>query len=238
MEESKEKPPPAAPVSEDVDAAVAASLATEDADAARRRETEDSEVARALAESERGVAAAPAESSETGALAAQLREIEERGRRAAKLRAELAEEEKSAAEQARQLRERMASQPSEKDRLRAENARLRADIEELQLRQALSEVIGTGTVTPDRYVAPEGYGVVAWLLADEGLSGLLGTFVENEIDDDALEFVSVQDVVEVGVPPAAARRILRTSAGIIRRKLLRAFSLSTQSGYPTGASKL
>ena len=46
------------------------------------------------------------------------------------------------------------------------------------------------------------------LLANEGLSGLLELFIENEIDDDALAHVSVEDLVEIGVPAAAARRIL------------------------------
>ena len=46
------------------------------------------------------------------------------------------------------------------------------------------------------------------LLANEGLSGLLELFIENEIDDDALAHVSVEDLVEINVPAAAARRIL------------------------------
>ena len=51
----------------------------------------------------------------------------------------------------------------------------------------------------------------AVLLANEGLSGLLELFIENEIDDEALALpncVAVEDLVEVGVPAAAARRIL------------------------------
>ena len=57
-------------------------------------------------------------------------------------------------------------------------------------------------------VAPENYAIVAVHLANEGLSGLLELFIENEIDDDALAHVSVEDLVEVGVPAGAARRIL------------------------------
>ena len=49
MAESKEEPP--AETAENFDAAVAASLAESEADAARRREAEDAELARALAES-------------------------------------------------------------------------------------------------------------------------------------------------------------------------------------------
>ena len=37
---------------------------------------------------------------------------------------------------------------------------------------------------------------------------MLELFIENEIDDDALAHVSVEDLVEINVPAAAARRIL------------------------------
>ena len=48
-----------------------------------------------------------------------------------------------------------------------------------------------------------------WLFVGlTGLSGLLELFIENEIDDEALAHVSVEDLVEVGVPAGAARRIL------------------------------
>ena len=98
---------------EDIDAVLAASLAAEDADAARRREAEDAELARALAESEPGVES-PAGA---GGLVAELRDAEEQERRAA--------------ERARQLRERIAdkeniaSQANEISRLRDENQNLR-----------------------------------------------------------------------------------------------------------------
>ena len=108
---------------------------------------------------------------------------------------------------ARQLRERiadkenLASQANEISRLREENHNLRG------LRQAVED--GLGRVTPTTGdVAPDGYAIVAVLLANEGLSGLLEQFIENEIDDDALAHVSVEDLVEVGVPAGAARRIL------------------------------
>jgi hypothetical protein len=177
---------------EDIDAVLAASLAAEDADAARRREAEDAELARALAESE---GAAPGD--EAGRLAAELRDAEEEGR-------QLAERQRQTAERARQLRERMADK-DEISRLREENQNLR------NLQQIVAEELGR--VTPDAAaptgdVAPDGYAIVAVLLANEGLSGLIELFVENEIDDDALAHVSVEDLVEVGVPAAAARRIL------------------------------
>ena len=54
---------------EGIDVVLAASLAAEDADAARRREAEDAELARALAES----CEAPAPSDAAGGLAAELR---------------------------------------------------------------------------------------------------------------------------------------------------------------------
>ena len=185
---------------EDIDAVLAASLAAEDADAARRREAEDAELARALAES----CEAPAPSDEAGGLAAELRDAEEQER-------QLAERQRQAAERARQLRERIAdkeniaSQANEISRLRDENQNLR------NLQQIVAD--GLGRVTPDAApstgdVAPEGYALVAVLLANEGLSGLLELFIENEIDDDALAHVSVEDLVEIGVPAAAARRIL------------------------------
>ena len=185
---------------EDIDAVLAASLAAEDADAARRREAEDEAVARALAESE---GAAPGD--EAGRLAAELRDTEEEGR-------QLAERQRQTAERARQLRERMADkaklerQANELERLRDENQNLR------NLQQIVAEELGR--VTPDAAapstgdVAPEGYAIVAVLLANEGLSGLLELFIENEIDDEALAHVSVEDLVEINVPAAAARRIL------------------------------
>jgi len=281
-EESKEEPPPAAPA-EDVDAAVAASLATEDADAARRRETEESEVARALAASERAITAAPlasladapaapvkapvpalasSEDADLEQVLAASRAESSRDDDDDKLRATLtlstressapvANDESGedidaavaaslAAENGDATRRRetednelaraldasergaaadsseagaLAAQLRDKDRLRDEEvAKLRAKLDELRLRQTVSEVVATGTVTPDAAAdapaAPWGYGVVACLLADEGLSCLLGTFVENEIDDEALACVSVEDLVDVGVPTAAARRIL------------------------------
>ena len=195
---------------EDIDAVLAASLAAEDADAARRREAEDAELARALAES----CEAPAPSDEAGGLAAELRDAEEQERYAreqeegAARHAELAARRREeAAERARQLRERiadkenLASQANEISRLREENHNLRG------LRQAVED--GLGRVTPTTGdVAPDGYAIVAVLLANEGLSGLLEQFIENEIDDDALAHVSVEDLVEVNVPAAAARRIL------------------------------
>ena len=187
------EPPVADEPEEDIDAVLAASLAAADADAARRREAEDEAVARALAESEPGVES-PAGA---GGLVAELRDAEEQERRAA--------------ERARQLRERIAdkeniaSQANEISRLRDENQNLR------NLQQIVAD--GLGRVTPDAApstgdVAPEGYAIVAVLLANEGLSGLLELFIENEIDDDALAHVSVEDLVEIGVPAAAARRIL------------------------------
>ena len=113
-------------------------------------------------------------------------------------------------ERARQLRERMADkaklerQANELERLRDENQNLRG------LRQAVED--GLGRVTPTTGdVAPDGYAIVAVLLANEGLSGLLELFIKNEIDDEALALpncVAVEDLVEVGVPAAAARRIL------------------------------
>ena len=150
-----------------------------------------------------GRRAAP--SDEAGGLAAELRDAEEEGR-------QLAERQRQTAERARQLRERMADkaklerQANELERLRDENQNLR------NLQQIVAEELGR--VTPDAAapstgdVAPEGYAIVAVLLANEGLSGLLELFVENEIDDDALVHVSVEDLVEVGAPAAAARRIL------------------------------
>ena len=167
---------------EDIDAVLAASLAAEDADAARRREAEDAELARALAESD----AAAAPSDEAGGLAAELRDAEERVRQIRDRRAD---------------KENIARQANEISRLRDENQNLRG------LRQAVED--GLGRVTPTTGdIAPEGYAIVAVLLANEGLSGLLELFIENEIDDDALAHVSVEDLVEVGVPAAAARRIL------------------------------
>jgi hypothetical protein len=188
---------------EDIDAVLAASLAAADADAARRREIEDEAVARALAAS--SAAAAPGDAA--GGLAAELRDAEEQER-------QLAERQRQAAERARQLRERIAdkeniaSQANEISRLRDENQNLR------NLQQIVAD--GLGRVTPDAApstgdVAPEGYAIVAVLLANEGLSGLLELFIENEIDDEALALpncVAVEDLVELGVPAAAARRIL------------------------------
>ena len=123
------------------------------------------------------------------------------------LHRQLAERQRQTAERARQLRERMADkaklerQANELERLRDENQNLRG------LRQAVED--GLGRVTPTTGdVAPDGYAIVAVSLANEGLSGLIELFVENEIDDDALAHVSVEDLVEVGVPAAAARRIL------------------------------
>ena len=120
------------------------------------------------------------------------------------------ERQRQAAERARQLRERIAdkeniaSQANEISRPRDENQNLR------NLQQIVAD--GLGRVTPDVAptgdVAPDGYAIVAVLLANEGLSGLLELFIENEIDDDALAHVSVEDLVEVGVPAGAARRIL------------------------------
>ena len=110
-------------------------------------------------------------------------------------------------ERARQLRERIADkaklerQANELERLRDENQNLR------NLQQIVAEELGRVTPTTGD-VAPEGYAIVAVLLANEGLSGLLEQFIENEIDDDALAHVSVEDLVEIGVPAAAARRIL------------------------------
>ena len=153
----------------------------------RRREAQDAELARALELSD----AAAAPSDEVGGLAAELRDTEER---------------------ARQLRERIADkaklerQANELERLRDENQNLR------NLQQIVAEELGR--VTPDAAapttgdVAPDGYAIVAVNLANEGLSGLLELFIENEIDDDALAHVSVEDLVEVNVPAAAARRIL------------------------------
>ena len=165
------------------------------AGAVSQREAEDEAVARALAESE---GAAPGD--EAGRLAAELRDTEEEGR-------QLAERQRQTAERARQLRERMADkaklerQANELERLRDENQNLRG------LRQAVED--GLGRVTPTTGdVAPDGYAIVAVLLANEGLSGLLELFIENEIDDEALAHVSVEDLVEVNVPAAAARRIL------------------------------
>jgi hypothetical protein len=194
---AREASAPAAAVAdepeEDIDAVLAASLAAEDADAARRREAEDAELARALAES----CEAPAPSDEAGGLAAELRDAEEQER-------QLAERQRQAAERARQLRERIADKENlanEISRLREENHNLRG------LRQAVED--GLGRVTPTTGdVAPDGYAIVAVLLANEGLSGLLELFIENEIDDDALAHVSVEDLVEINVPAAAARRIL------------------------------
>ena len=77
---------------EDIDAVVAASLAAEDADAARRREAQDAELARALELSD--AAAAPSDAA--GGLAAELRDAEEQ------------ERQRQAAERACQLREMMA----------------------------------------------------------------------------------------------------------------------------------
>ena len=149
----------------------------------------------ALAESE---GAAPGD--DAGRLAAELRDAEEEGR-------QLAERQRQTTERARQLRERMADkaklerQANELERLRDENQNLRG------LRQAVED--GLGRVTPTTGdVAPDGYAIVAVLLANEGLSGLLELFIENEIDDEALAHVSVEDLVEINVPAAAARRIL------------------------------
>ena len=153
-------------------------------------------MARALAES----CEAPAPGDAAGGLAAELRDAEEQA--------------VQAVERARQLRERIAdkeniaSQANEISRLRDENQNLR------NLQQIVAD--GLGRVTPDAApstgdVAPEGYALVAVLLANEGLSGLLELFIENEIDDEALALpncVAVEDLVEVGVPAAAARRIL------------------------------
>ena len=98
-------------------------------------------------------------------------------------------------------KENIARQANEISRLRDENQNLRG------LRQAVED--GLGRVTPTTGdVAPDGYAIVAVLLANEGLSGLLELFIENEIDDEALAHVSVEDLVEIGVPAAAARRIL------------------------------
>ena len=102
-------------------------------------------------------------------------------------------------------KENIARQANEISRLRDENQNLR------NLQQIVAD--GLGRVTPDAApstgdVAPEGYAIVAVLLANEGLSGLLELFIENEIDDEALAHVSVEDLVEIGVPAAAARRIL------------------------------
>ena len=106
-------------------------------------------------------------------------------------------------------KENIARQANEISRLRDENQNLR------NLQQIVAD--GLGRVTPDAAapstgdVAPEGYAIVAVLLANEGLSGLLELFIENEIDDEALALpncVAVEDLVEVGVPAAAARRIL------------------------------
>ena len=167
---------------EDIDAVLAASLAAEDADAARRREAEDAELARALAES----CEAPAPGDAAGGLAAELRDAEERVRQ---IRDRMAD------------KENIARQANEISRLRDENQNLRG------LRQAVED--GLGRVTPTTGdIAPEGYAIVAVLLANEGLSGLLELFIENEIDDDALAHVSVEDLVEINVPAAAARRIL------------------------------
>ena len=69
---------------------------------------------------------------------------------------------------------------------------------------ATSTTVTPGTATPT--TAPEGYALVAVALANKGLSGFLELFVENEIHD--LADVSVEDLVEVGVHPAAARIIL------------------------------
>ena len=96
---------------------------------------------------------------------------------------QLAERQRQAAERARQLRERIADK-------------------ENFARQA---------APPPGDVAPENYAIVAVHLANEGLSGLLELFIKNEIDDEALALpncVAVEDLVEVGVPAAAARRIL------------------------------
>ena len=129
-------------------------------------------------------------SDEAGGLAAELRDAEEQARRAV--------------ERARLLRERKADK-DEISRLRDENQNLR------NLQQIVAEELGR--VTPDAApstgdVAPDGYAIVAVLLANEGLSGLLELFIENEIDDDALAHVSVDDLVEVNVPAGVARRIL------------------------------
>ena len=98
-------------------------------------------------------------------------------------------------------KENIARQANEISRLRDENQNLR------NLQQIVAD--GLGRVTPTTGdVAPEGYAIVAVLLANEGLSGLLELFIENEIDDDALAHVSVEDLVEINVPAAAARRIL------------------------------
>ena len=195
------EPPVANDPNEGIDAVLAASLAAEDADAARRREAEDAELARALAES----CEAPAPGDAAGGLAAELRDAEEQER-------QLAERQRQAAERARQLRERiadkenLASQANEIARLEDENRNLR------ELRRVVE--VGLGRVTPDAPppttgdIAPDGYAIVAVLLANEGLSGLLELFIENEIDDEALAHVSVEDLVEINVPAAAARRIL------------------------------
>ena len=82
------EPPVANDPNEGIDAVLAASLASEDADAARRREAEDAELARALELSD----AAAAPSDETGGLAAELRDAEEQERQLAeRFRGALAE---------------------------------------------------------------------------------------------------------------------------------------------------
>ena len=184
---------------EDIDAVLAASLAAEDADAARRREAEDAELARALAES----CEAPAPSDEAGGLAAELRDAEEQER-------QLAERQRQAAERARQLRERIAdkeniaSQANEISRLRDENQNLR------NLQQIVAD--GLGRVTPDAApstgdVAPEGY---AWSPCSwrTRASRACSSCSSRTRSTTTLAHVSVEDLVEVGVPAAAARRIL------------------------------
>ena len=116
-------------------------------------------------------------------------------------------EDVTADERARQRRERMAIIAH----LKEENRNLR-NLRQIVAEQlarvtpdtATSTTVTPGTATPT--TAPEGYALVAVALANKGLSGFLELFVENEIHD--LADVSVEDLVEVGVHPAAARIIL------------------------------
>ena len=246
--ESKEEPPAE---TEDLDAAVAASLEAEEADAARRRETEDAELVRALAESERPAAslADAAEASiasesrgddgdkqllaalelsarEASAPAAAVADEPEEDIDAV-LAASLAAEDADAArrreaedaELARALAESCEA-PAPSDEAGGLAAELRdAEEQERQLaerqrqaaeraRQLRERIADKENIARQADVAPENYAIVAVHLANEGLSGLLELFIENEIDDEALAHVSVEDLVEVNVPAAAARRIL------------------------------
>ena len=126
-------------------------------------------------------------------------------------------EDATADERARRCRERMADkaklerQANELERLRDENQNLRnlRQIVAEQLARVAPDTATPTTVTPGTATpttAPEGYALVAVALANKGLSGFLELFVENEIHD--LADVSVEDLVEVGVHPAAARIIL------------------------------